>query len=142
MTLPPYMRPDDKVVLFDGVCGLCNIWMQFLIKHDKHSLFKLCSVQSPEGQAILKWLGLATDTFDTMLLLEGETAYTKSDAFLKVIAQLPQPWRSIAILKMFPKVFRDWIYDRIAKNRYRLFGRYEQCLTPAKEHQKRFLGHD
>jgi predicted DCC family thiol-disulfide oxidoreductase YuxK len=141
MKLPPHVNADDKVVLFDGVCRLCNSWVQ-LLKHDKHRVFKLCSVQSSEGQAILTWFDLPTDSFETMLLVEGEVAYTKSDAFLKIISQLPQPWRCIAALKVFPRRFRDWTYDRIALNRYRLFGRYEQCMMPSQENQKRFLGHD
>jgi hypothetical protein len=79
--LPPHVNINDKVILFDGVCRLCNGWVRFLIKYDKHGLFRFCSAQSAEGQAILQWLGLPTDTFETMLLIEGETVYTKSDAF-------------------------------------------------------------
>lgn len=140
--LPPHVKAHDKVVLFDGVCRLCNGWAKFLLRHDKPGVFKLCSVQSTEGQAILKWFGLPTDTFETMLLVEGDVSYTKSESFLRVISQLPQPWRSIAVLKIFPKPLRDWTYDRIALNRYRLFGRYDYCMTPSAENQKRFIGHD
>lgn len=140
--LPPHVNANDKVVLFDGVCKLCNGWVRFLIKHDKHQLFKLCTVQSPEGQAILKWFAFPTDTFETMLLIQGNIAFTKSDAFLKVVSQLPQPWRSVSILKIIPRSIRDWCYDRIALNRNRLFGRYEQCMLPSDENRKRFLGHD
>jgi predicted DCC family thiol-disulfide oxidoreductase YuxK len=140
--LPPHVNINDKVILFDGVCRLCNGWVRFLIKYDKQGLFKFCSAQSAEGQAILQWLGLPTDTFETMLLIEGETAYTKSDAFLRVVGQLPQPWRSLIMLKVIPKGIRDRAYDRIALNRYRLFGRYEQCMVPSEENKKRFLGYD
>jgi predicted DCC family thiol-disulfide oxidoreductase YuxK len=84
MQYPPYLKKDDKVVLFDGVCKLCNGWSQFLLKQDKAGVLKLCSVQSNEGQAILAWFGLPTDHFETMLYVDGYKAYQKSDAFLHV----------------------------------------------------------
>lgn len=141
MSLPPHVKADDKVILFDGVCRLCNGWSLFLIKHDKQEIFKLCSVQSAEGEAILEWFGLPTETFETMLLVEGGKAYKQSEAFLKVVRQLPRPWRFLAVLRIIPRSFRDWFYDRIALNRYRLFGRYDQCMVPSPDNAKRFLGH-
>lgn len=139
MQLPPHIGADDRVVLFDGVCRLCNGWSQFLIRHDRSGNIRLCSVQSPQGQAILAWFGLPTERFDTMLYVEGSRAFEKSDAFLAVIAQLPAPWRYLRWLRLLPRVLRDGCYDRIAQNRYALFGRYEQCLLPAPEHRGRFL---
>lgn len=142
MPLPPHISADERVVLFDGVCRLCNGWSRFLIRHDRHGVFKLCTVQSPEGQAILAWFGLPTDSFETMLLVEGDTAYRKSDAFLRVVRQLPRPWRYLALLRIMPNGFRDWFYDRIALNRYRLFGRYEQCVLPTADTNRRFICND
>jgi predicted DCC family thiol-disulfide oxidoreductase YuxK len=140
MQLPRHLNEGDKVVLFDGVCRLCNGWSRFLIRHDRGESIKLCSVQSPEVQAILAWFGLPTERFDTMLYVEGARAWEKSDAFLAVIGQLPAPWRHLRSLRLLPRALRDWCYDRIARNRYALFGRYEHCLLPLPEHRRRFLG--
>jgi predicted DCC family thiol-disulfide oxidoreductase YuxK len=139
MALPPHIQADDRVVLFDGVCRLCNGWAKFLIRHDCERRFRLCSVQSAEGQAILAWFGLPTDTFETMAYVEGETLFVRSDAVLRIVAQLPGAWSLLAALRFLPRVLRDWCYDRIALNRYRLFGRYDTCLLPDADHQQRFL---
>lgn len=141
MSLPPFVKADDKVILFDGVCRLCNGWVRFLLKYDEHEQFKLCSVQSAEGQALLAWFGLPTDSFETMLLVEGEMAYTKSEALFKVLHQLPGLWQYLELLAAVPRPLRDWCYDRIARNRYKLFGRYKQCVVPTSASQKHFLGH-
>ena len=139
MALPPHIQVGDRVGLFDGVCRLCNGWAKFLIRHDQQRRFRLCSVQSAEGQAILAWFGLPTDAFETMAYVEGETLFVRSDAVLRIVAQLPGAWRLLAVLRFLPRVLRDWCYDRIALNRYRLFGRYDSCLLPAADHQQRFL---
>lgn len=140
MNLPPHVQAQDKIILFDGVCKLCNRWSQFIITHDTQRRFKLCSVQSQEGGQILAWFGLPKDKFDTMLLVEGPVAYQQSDAFLRVVAQLPRPWCYLRALGAFPKRFRNWFYDRIALNRYRLFGRYDTCVMPSDEVRGRFVG--
>lgn len=137
--LPPYIQPGERVVLFDGVCKLCNGWANFLIQHDREARFRLCSVQSREGQAILQWFGLPTDHFDTMGYVEDAQLVVRSTAVLRIFAQLPAPWRFMALLRMIPRPLRDWCYDRIALNRYRLFGRYDHCLLPDADHARRFL---
>lgn len=139
MALPPHIQAGDRVVLFDGVCRLCNGWAKFLIRHDQERRFRLCSVQSAEGQAILAWFALPTDAFETMAYVEGETLFVRSDAVLRIVAQLPGAWSLLAVLRFLPRVLRDWCYDRIARNRYRLFGRYDSCLLPDADHQRRFL---
>ncbi|MFI8382739.1 thiol-disulfide oxidoreductase DCC family protein [Pseudomonas sp. NPDC079086] len=140
-TLPPLIQPGERVVLFDGVCKLCNGWAKFLIRHDVEQRFLLASVQSAEGQALLVWGGLPTDHFDSMALIENGQMLLRSDAVLRILAQLPSPWRYLAWLRLIPRPVRDWFYDRIALNRYRLFGRYESCLLPSADHARRFL-HD
>ncbi|AGI23264.1 thiol-disulfide oxidoreductase DCC family protein [Pseudomonas sp. MT3] len=140
MPLPPDMLPGDKVVLFDGVCRLCTGWSRFLLRHDRDRRLKLCSVQSPEGQAILDWFGLPTDYFDTLLYIDGHCGYERSEAFLRVIGQLPAPWNWLRVLWLVPMSLRDGLYDRIARNRYRLFGREDRCLMPSAEYRGRFLG--
>jgi predicted DCC family thiol-disulfide oxidoreductase YuxK len=128
--------------LFDGVCKLCSAWARFLIRFDKHWRFRLATVQSPEGRAILKWYGLPLDQYETLLLIEGPELYTESTALIRVLWQLPLPWPLLAIGWLAPRPLRDWLYRRIALNRYRLFGKYEQCTLPEENHRQRFLGND
>ena len=135
---PPHIESGERVVLFDGVCKLCNGWAKFLIRHDREALFRLCSVQSDEGQAILRWFGLPTEHFDTMAYVEGAELFVRSTAVLRIFAQLPAPWHFVAWLRLIPRLLRDWCYDRIALNRYRLFGRYDSCLLPDADHARRF----
>lgn len=139
--LPPGIVAGERVVLFDGVCKLCNGWAKFLIRHDARRQFRLASVQSPQGQALLAWYGLPTDRFDSMALIDEQGLHLRSTALLRILAHLPQPWRALAWLRLIPRWLRDWFYDRIALNRYRLFGRYEVCLLPSADHAERFL-HD
>lgn len=136
---PPNVGANDCVILFDGVCKLCNAWSQFIIKHDKQQQFKLCSVQSPEGQKILSHFKMPTDYFDTMLYVEGNHCFEKSDAFLQVVNKLGAPWRGLYVFNILPKNIRNWFYDRIALNRYFLFGKFDTCMLPSKENESRFL---
>ena len=140
-TPPPFIQPGERVVLFDGVCKLCNGWAKFLIRHDVEQRFRLASVQSAEGQSLLAWGGLPTERFDTMALIENGQMLLRSDAVLRIVARLPGPWRLLTWLRVIPRPLRDWCYDRIALNRYRLFGRYDSCLIPNADHARRFL-HD
>lgn len=138
-TPAPLLAPDETVVLFDGVCKLCNGWAKFLIRHDRHHRVRLASVQSAEGQALLTWAGLPVDAFDTMAVIRGRHYWVRSEAFFEVVAQLPAAWRILGLLRVVPRALRDWAYDRIALNRYRLFGKHDVCLLPTADHQRRFL---
>ncbi|WP_352311053.1 DCC1-like thiol-disulfide oxidoreductase family protein [Psychrobacter sp. W2-37-MNA-CIBAN-0211] len=137
--LPPNVSVLDKVILFDGVCKLCNVWSNFILKYDSKQFFKLCSVQSEEGQEILLYFGLPTDSYETMLYVGGNHSFQKSDAFFQVMAKLGYPWKGVCIFKIIPTPVRDWIYDRIALNRYRLFGKYDYCALPLPGNEARFL---
>ena len=136
---PPNIGLNDYVILFDGVCKLCNAWSKFIIKYDNRQHFKLCSVQSPEGQSILAHFNMPTEHFDTMLHVEGNQCFDKSDAFLNVVNKLGFPWRVLFVFKIIPTAIRNWLYDRIALNRYSLFGKYDSCMLPSKENENRFL---
>ena len=140
-SLPPFIQVGERVVLFDGVCRLCSGWVRFLIRHDPQQRFKLASVQSVQGQALLAWSGLPSERFDTMAYIEDGQLLVRSDGLLRILAQLSGPWRLLALLRVLPRPVRDWCYDRIALNRYRLFGRYDSCLLPSADHERRFL-HD
>lgn len=137
--LPPNISEVDKVILFDGVCKLCNAWSNFIIAHDKQRVFKLCSVQSAEGQAILKHFGFSTDQYETMLYVQGDECFVQSDAFFQVIAKLGFPWKVACLFWIIPRPIRNWMYDRIALNRYKLFGKYDYCQLPNPDHENRFL---
>ncbi len=138
-TAVPYISENDHVILFDGVCKLCHGWSRFIIKHDRKHVFKLATVQSVQGQAILQHFGLPTDHFDTMLYIENHQAFEKSTAFLKIVKKLPYPIKLLQVCYVVPRFIRDWFYDRIALNRYRLFGKYNECLLPTADHNSRFL---
>ncbi|MFT7185142.1 MAG: putative DCC family thiol-disulfide oxidoreductase YuxK [Pseudohongiellaceae bacterium] len=139
---PPNVDQSDRVILFDGVCKLCNTWSKFIIRYDHNRIFKLCSVQSIEGQKILEHFNLPTEYFDTMLYVEGDAYFDKSDAFLTIISKLGFPWRLLIIFRVFPQFIRDWAYDRIALNRYKLFGKYDVCVLPTPDHESRFVKRD
>jgi len=130
---------NERIVLFDGVCKLCNAWVRFLLKFDTSRRFKLCSVQSEQGQYLLKALDMPTDRYETMVLLDRGQAWTQSDAFLRVVGQLPMPWPLLKVLYVVPGVVRNGLYDRIASNRYRWFGRRDACRVPDGTEKDRFL---
>jgi predicted DCC family thiol-disulfide oxidoreductase YuxK len=138
-TPAPLLAHGETVVLFDGVCKLCNGWAKFLIRYDADRRVRLAAVQSPEGQLLLAWAGLPMDEFDTMAVIRNTHYWVRSDAFFEVIAQLPAPWPLLRVLRVCPRPIRDWLYDRIALNRYRLFGKHEVCPLLTADHKKRFL---
>jgi predicted DCC family thiol-disulfide oxidoreductase YuxK len=135
----PYLDAGESVVLFDGTCKLCNGWAKFIIRHDSAHRFKLTSVQSQEGQALLKWAGLPTHEFHTIVLIEHDRFYVRSDAMFKILARLPAFWDWLCAARIVPLPIRDWIYDKIALNRFKLFGRYDTCRMPRRDHPGRFL---
>ncbi|WP_199610765.1 thiol-disulfide oxidoreductase DCC family protein [Flocculibacter collagenilyticus] len=139
VALPPNVERGDRVILFDGVCKLCNAWSKFIIAYDTKRKFKLCSVQSDEGQQILSHFGLSTIEFSTMLYVESERCFAQSTAFFKIMSELGFPWKILCIFSVIPRSLRDWLYDCIALNRYRLFGRYDTCLLPTADHNDRFI---
>ena len=136
-------RLPDKIILFDSLCNLCNGWSSFVLKHDTSATFTLCRVQSAAGQQLLTRLGLPLDSYETMIYLEtgkgGLQPYCRSEAILRIAAQLPWPWRLLTLIRLLPRFLRDWIYDLVARNRYRLFGQRQECRVPAAGERRRFL---
>ncbi len=140
MNKPKTVLQNQHIILFDGVCNLCSGWVSFVFKRDCAGRFKFVSVQSDTGQELLTLCGLPTDHFDTMVYIENGNAYFKSTAFLKIVQWLDLPWPMIGFtVKSLPKMMRDWLYDRIALNRYRLFGQRSTCMIPTGQLVKRFL---
>ena len=136
--VPPF--PDDKaLVVFDGVCVLCSHFAQFILARDRDFAFRLTTAQSPLGQALFRHYGLDTETFDTNLVLIDGRAYGKLDTLAAVGARLGGGWRALSVLRIIPRPAGDWLYDRIARNRYRLFGRHDRCMIPEPHWRERFL---
>ncbi len=133
------MKTTRSIVLFDGVCNLCNGAVQFIIHRDPAGRFSFASLQSAAGQAQLRQFGLSTDAFETFVLVEGGKAYTRSTAALRIARQLPGAWRFLYGLIIVPRPVRDWAYGLVARNRYRLFGRRDSCMIPTPELKAKFL---
>ncbi len=130
---------NQPIVLFDGVCNLCNGSVQWLIAHDPLSKLRFASLQSDFGQNILKKNNLHTVDFNSFILVEGEKIWFKSDAALRVVGHLGGAWAWLRILQIVPTFIRNFFYDIIAKNRYRWFGKQESCWLPTPELRARFL---
>ncbi len=127
------------LLLFDGVCNLCNGAVQWIIVRDKKAIFQFAALQSDAGQRALNHLGLPTQTFNSIVLIKGDRYLIRSDAALEIAVQLGGFWQLAGIFKIVPRFIRDAVYDFIANNRYRWFGKQEQCMLPRAEWKERFL---
>ncbi|WP_037340736.1 thiol-disulfide oxidoreductase DCC family protein [Saccharospirillum impatiens] len=125
------LAANPQIILFDGLCNLCSGWVQFLIARDPAARLRFCSVQSAEGQALLTHIGLHPTRIETMAYIDHGQAYLHSDAFFAVIAELPRPWRWLTLGRYIPRPLRDGLYRLIARNRYRIAGKKDQCLLPS-----------
>lgn len=135
------VEADKKIILFDGVCNLCNGAIQFVIKRDKKDVFRYAPLQSEIGLTLVNERKIDTSNVDSIILIEAGVAYfVKSDAALEIAKNLNGLWPLMTIFKWVPATFRNWLYDIIAKNRYRWFGRKDQCMIPTPELQAKFLG--
>jgi predicted DCC family thiol-disulfide oxidoreductase YuxK len=130
-----------SVVLFDGVCNFCNDAVNFIIDRDPTGRFRFASLQSPEGQALAEPHGIESGSItpQTMVLIEGGVAYTKSAAALRIARKLRAPWPLLHLLILVPRVLRDAAYRYFAAHRYEWFGRSEVCRVPTPEMRGRFL---
>ncbi len=133
------MENSNPVLLFDGVCNLCNGAVQFVIKNDKKKQFRFAALQSKAGNAFSKKYALPVENFDTFVLISNDKYYTRSDAALKVAKMLGGVWSLAYVFIIIPKTVRDAIYNWVAKNRYRWFGKKDQCMIPTPELRDRFL---
>jgi len=133
---------DRPVVLFDGVCNLCSGSVQFLIEHDPQATLRFAPLQSESAQALLEEVGLTDYDFDTIVLVEGEEYYTKSDAALRIARRLERPWSLLWVGRYVPRVLRDAAYDAVASSRYAVFGKKDRCMVPTPEIRDRFLESD
>ncbi len=130
---------NAPVILFDGVCNLCNTAVQFVIKYDPKNIFQFASLQSEPGQALLKKYQLPVQDFNSFILIENEKLFIKSTAALKVAKQLNGPVKLLYGFIIVPAFIRNAVYSIIAKNRYRWFGKKDSCMMPSPALQNRFL---
>lgn len=130
---------NTAIVLFDGVCNLCNNSVQFIIKHDKKNIFKFASLQSAIGQQLLKTYELPTSNFSSFVLIQHNKTYTQSTAALKIAQQLNGPIKLLYAFMIVPAFIRNKVYDVIAKNRYKWFGKREVCMLPSPQLASKFL---
>lgn len=131
--------PDRPILLFDGVCNLCDQSVQFVLDHEPEGRIQFASLQSDVGQELLTEHELDGNDIDSVVLIEQGRAYTQSDAALRVASRLNGPWKWIALGRFVPRVLRDWAYRYVARNRYRWFGTRDACRLPTAETRSRFL---
>lgn len=134
------MKIPNKIILFDGVCNLCNGAVLFVIKRDKKDTFRYAALQSDIGQKLTKERGIDTEKVDSIVLIEpGVAYYTKSTAALKIAMDFGGIWKLLYIFTWLPEGFRNRIYDYVAANRYKWFGRKDECMIPTPELKSKFL---
>lgn len=128
----------ERIILFDGECNLCDQSVQFIIKRDPDGVFTFASLQSDIGKMLLNECNVSSE-IDSFVLIEGERYYVKSSAALRVCKNITGAWKLLYALVVIPKPLRDFFYGMIAKNRYKWFGKKDQCLLPSPDVRKRFL---
>lgn len=130
---------NKSIILFDGVCNLCNASVNFIIKHDKNERYIFASLQSDAAKEILLQFPLKKNKLDSILLIENEVIYDKSTAALLISRKLSGGFKLFYAFIIFPKFLRDNVYNFIAKNRYAWFGKKETCMIPTNKIKQRFL---
>ena len=137
---PDSERPTDKpVLLFDGVCNLCNGLVQWIIPRDPAGRIRFASLQSAAGKALLSGNGLSTSNLDSVVLVEDGTAHLKSDAVIRLLELLGWPYKAAVAAHLVPRSVRNSIYDVVAANRYDVFGRKDRCMIPDEDVSDRFI---
>lgn len=134
----------NPIVLYDGVCGLCNRLVQFLLKHDYDDRFRFASLQSEFTSMLLVRHGLNPQDLDTVYVVKNfrlpdEQLLARSDAILFMLATLGGIWKLAAVGRVLPRGLRDFVYKTVARNRYRVFGKHESCMLPEPQHRRKFL---
>lgn len=131
---------NKKIILFDGVCNLCNSAVQFVIRHDKNDVFRFVALQSELGQDILNHIGINPKNIDSIILYEqGIAYYYKSQAAIEIARNLGGFWHFGTIFRIIPTPIANQLYDYVAKNRYKWYGKKESCMMPTPELKSKFL---
>ena len=130
---------SHPIILFDGICNLCNGAVQYVIKHDAEAVFQFASLQSEAGQKLLQQYNLPQNNFNSFVLIDADKAYTKSTAALKVAKRLKGGIKLLYGFIIVPAFIRNGVYNIIANNRYKWFGKKNECMIPTPSLQSRFL---
>ncbi len=130
---------NSPILLFDGVCNLCNASVQWVLKHDRKGVFRFAALQSDAGKALLRRFGMPSADFDTVVMVAGDRVFTRSDAALEIVRRIGGAWSLLTVFKIVPRPLRNAVYDWVARHRYRWFGRTESCMIPRPEWANRFL---
>jgi predicted DCC family thiol-disulfide oxidoreductase YuxK len=130
---------DKPIILFDGVCNFCNSMVNFIIRRDKKNVFLFCALQSDSGKRLLEQYKINWKESDSFVVIENRKAWQKSNAALKLYNKLPWYWKWTQFFWVVPKFIRDGVYNFIAKNRYKWFGKKEDCMIPTPEMRGKFL---
>ncbi len=131
--------PNQPIIFFDGVCNLCNSSVQFVIKHDTQKKFTFASLQSDAAKEILLQFGEKNYQLDSIILIDSNEMYSKSSAVLRVLKLLGGFYSLLYLFIIIPKPFRDWLYNYVARNRYKWYGKRESCMIPSEKLKNRFL---
>ena len=133
------IQAPEPIVLYDGVCGLCDRFVQFVLTRDSSGRVKFAQLQSERGKDLLRKFGLPEKELSFVVLVEGERCSVKSSAVLRTLRYLDGPWRAASFLRIVPPIISDAMYDFVARNRYSWFGKYDVCVIPDKGMMNRFL---
>ena len=134
------MEDHKKIILFDGICNLCNSAVQYIIKRDKDDEFRFATLQGEIGQQLINERNIDTSKLDSIILIESGIAYySKSTAALKISQSFGGFWKMAYVLKLIPRQLRDIVYDWMARNRYGWYGKKEECMVPTPELRAKFL---
>jgi len=131
--------PSGPVVLFDGVCNLCDRSVQFILDRDPAGVFRFASLQSDTGRALMEAHQLDPDALSSIVVVDGDRAYMRSDAALRIARDLSAPWNALPAFRFVPRFLRDAAYELVARNRYQWFGTRESCRLPTPDVAARFL---
>jgi predicted DCC family thiol-disulfide oxidoreductase YuxK len=131
--------PERPLVLFDGVCNLCNASVDFILERDRKGTFRFAALQSEAGQRLLRGFELPTAEHRSLVLVEGDRVYLRSSAALRIARRLGGLWPALYLFIVVPPFLRDLAYDFVARNRYRWFGKRDTCRVPTPELADRFL---
>lgn len=133
------MLGNRDLIVFDGECVLCSSFFRFVVRHDKAQRFHFAHAQSDIGAAFYTALGMSTDDFETNLVIVDGMIYERFDAFAATMAALGWPYKALAAIRIIPQPLNGFLYNRLAKNRYAMFGRYDTCMMPTPDLRARFI---
>lgn len=131
---------DKKIILFDGVCNLCDSVVQFIIKRDKNDVFRFVALQSELGREIIKYIGIDTAKTDSIIFYEpGHAYYYKAEAALRIAKEIGGVYSFLSLFSILPKSLSNRVYDYVARNRYKWYGKKDECMIPTPEMKEKFL---